>query len=71
MNKNGSYGPPPSVGWWPVAPHSVRWWNGKYWSWVCLSSDRLSQIKHYGHKQSYDIVKWFERPDDWPEHSKT
>jgi hypothetical protein len=29
-------GPPPSIGWWPASidrdPESIRWWNGKYWS---------------------------------------
>lgn len=36
-------GPPPAIGWWPASfvfdPTSLRWWDGKRWSFSARSSD--------------------------------
>ena len=63
--------PPPSIGWWPTGEHKVRWWNGEYWSWTCLDSDSEYWIARYSARESTDDVKWYPRPDSWPERSKT
>ena len=64
---------PPSIGWWPTGEHKVRWWDGEHWSWACLDTDSISQFTWYGNKidLSQHNVKWYPRPDSWPERSKT
>jgi hypothetical protein len=73
-------GVPPSMGWWPAripgredAP-SLRWWNGKVWSWPVMVGS--TQIKHIvacaGIKSLWsDQVVWADRPADWPARSRT
>jgi hypothetical protein len=66
-------GPPPSIGWWPTSPHVVRWWDGENWSWACLDTDSLHWVKYFSAKidpKQKDIC-WAERPDEWPERSRT
>lgn len=70
-------GPPPSVGWWPASRYKIfgsyRWWNGSAWSVAVFESynkisvSRASKLKAIGQRE----IKWTERPDDWPEWSRT
>jgi len=64
---------PPSVGWWPTGYHTLRWWDGKHWSWTCFDSDNLKQVTKYAdkHEDKHMIVHWYHRPKHWPERSKT
>jgi hypothetical protein len=71
----GNLGKPPSVGWWPVGHHKVRWWNGSYWSWVALDTDKPHIAQYYALKKDEwvgdDEIEWMDRPDNWPKRSKT
>jgi len=63
---------PPRIGWWPTGEHKVRWWNGEHWSWVCLDSDNMNAVAAYSNRiDKHADVKWYPRPDNWPERSKT
>ena len=67
-------GPPPSIGWWPTGAHSLRWWDGETWSWNCMDTDKLSAVKYFSEKKELTIsplIKWFDRPESWPDRSKT
>ena len=73
-------GPPPSMGWWPckikgwLACGYVRWWNGQHWS-LAVSAKRSAESAatiastptHYTTRE----IQWSERPDSWPERSRT
>lgn len=68
----GKAGAPPSIGWWPTGEHTLRWWNGEFWSWPCLDTDKEANIKYYSAWRDWDVnIKWYPRPDDWPDQSKT
>ena len=64
-------GPPPSIGWWPASysrnTNVIRWWNGKWWS-VCHVKSSAIVIEKSDFQNE---IKWTERPDWWPERSKT
>lgn len=77
MRKQWHKGPPPSVGWWPASMSRrdgvFRWWNGERWSVDVRSSDTAEQAgccaalpALFGRE-----IEWTDRPDDWPERSKT
>jgi hypothetical protein len=71
-------GPPPSCGWWPTKGrygYRLRWWNGRLWSrgatrldgrliaaWLAARPDSDWMQPH---------IEWTERPDWWPERSRT
>ena len=72
-------GPPPSVGWWPTSASGgvvilLRWWDGAIWG-LGLSPRTTAEIAGALalHKtfspQTY--IQWRERPESWPERSKT
>lgn len=74
-------GPPPSIGWWPASKvfdeTSVRWWNGTHWSYS------FSALKTYTDHhlnfwapciervKSGELIYWMDRPNYWPDKSKT
>ena len=71
-------GPPPSVGWWPASVnrnhHLLRWWNGEYWSAAVAACESAEYAAAYALiRASYHMhkIEWTDRPDDWPERSKT
>jgi hypothetical protein len=70
--------PPPSIGWWPTSQSfglgwgSLRWWDGKRWRWPCFESDNIATVVKYSSRIDTDKnIKWYPRPDSWPERSKT
>lgn len=81
-----NYGPPPSLGWWPVRLQQhdpkkfqcIGWWNGRCWA--VVASDRLtseeinlfhSPDEFEAYRDNQSIISWLPRPDSWPEHSRT
>ena len=70
-------GPPPSIGWWPASysRHSdvFRWWGGEYWSFACYRTMTAREAARQAAQLASDIfeVEWTDRPDDWPERSRT
>lgn len=60
-------GPPPSVGWWPASMWglhiTIRWWNGKHWSWPVDPSCNAKMAALYAKEPSreQDKIKWTER----------
>jgi hypothetical protein len=63
---------PPSIGWWPTGGHSLSWWDGRHWSWPCLDTDSMKTVARYSSKiDTAKNIKWYPRPDSWPERSKT
>lgn len=72
MIGNGKNGKPPSIGWWPTGKHTLRWWNGEYWSWPCVDTDKEANIKYYSAKRDLSVnIQWYPRPQEWPDRSKT
>jgi hypothetical protein len=69
----GNYGRPPSIGWWPTGKHTLRWWNGEVWSWLCVDTDKEVNINYYSSKVDpvQHGIKWYPRPQEWPDRSKT
>lgn len=71
-------GPPPSLGWWPTKDSRygeklVRWWNGKWWS-VGLHPEEdmfISVCANYRTQVPNEKIQWANRPDSWPERSRT
>ncbi len=73
-------GPPPSLGWWPCRLRGegfynfLRWWNGERWS-LAVSAKHLAESAasiartptHYTTRE----IQWSERPESWPERSRT
>ena len=70
-------GPPPSIGWWPASVTkdraALRWWNGKWWSdpaWG-LASAQTAAAAARRKDWSQDEIEWTDRPEWWPERSRT
>jgi hypothetical protein len=73
-------GPPPSLGWWPCEikgwsrSGALRWWDGRCWSWAALPSESAAEAAQWSSmpvlKDSHRI-QWSDRPDSWPERSRT
>jgi hypothetical protein len=66
-------GKPPSVGWWMTGEHTLRWWDGRRWSWACIDTDKMKEVEVYGNRidENPRGIQWFPRPDWWPERSRT
>ena len=69
----GKHGKPPSIGWWPTGGHTLRWWDGEFWSWPCIDTDKEGEVNYYSAKRDPEqsAIKWYPRPKEWPEKSKT
>ena len=74
------YGPPPSLGWWPVKPYitdtkvALRWWNGSCWGHECYPDDSITDVEHFATALDQiggRDVRWAYRPLSWPLHSRT
>ena len=71
-------GPPPSCGWWPTKKgrhgYHLRWWNG-LWSRGAARLDSARAAAWLAEQPEGDWIQphieWTERPDWWPERSKT
>jgi hypothetical protein len=70
-------GPPPSIGWWPASlvrdSDALRWWNGSTWSEQVYEGDSPKKAAMLAKRQGWrqDEIEWTDRPDDWPERSRT
>lgn len=72
-------GPPPSCGWWPCrGPGNyfvLRWWDGQRWSWGATRLDDALAAAWLAARPEADYmqphIEWAERPDWWPERSRT
>ena len=72
-------GPPPSIGWWPTAVglnkiSGYRWWDGECWSWAAFAHETADKAAKWAAKKEtmiMDHIEWADRPDDWPERSRT
>ena len=71
-------GPPPSCGWWPCRGQKcivLRWWDGQRWSlWASSWGDALTAAWYAARPDSdwmQPRIEWTERPDWWPERSRT
>lgn len=70
-------GPPPSIGWWPASMYrdmsDLRWWNGRWWSIPANEEDPPQWAAFYAKFKALDqdLIKWTDRPDSWPQRSKT
>lgn len=70
-------GPPPSIGWWPAStdrdPALIRWWNGIYWSNAAIKTDSIVLVEYLASVKSdaQNKIEWTDRPDSWPQRSKT
>jgi len=70
-------GPPPSIGWWPASICRelavLRWWNGVWWSCSCVANDSAQTAASSAAQKSrfQDYIEWTDRPESWPEWSKT
>lgn len=70
-------GPPPSIGWWPASysrlASDLRWWNGRWWSSLLFEDDPVEFVADYAAVKALaqDLIEWTDRPDSWPERSKT
>ena len=73
-------GPPPSLGWWPCKVKNqepcgvLRWWNGKHWSWADRQGDSAEEAAGYASTPTsyyHFEIQWSDRPDSWPERSRT
>lgn len=71
------HGPPPSVGWWPTRAswgESLRWWDGSRWSVGAFEhNSEVFAGEQATRPTSLDrrLIMWTERPDSWPERSRT
>ena len=71
-------GPPPSVGWWPASvsrnANRFRWWDGRRWS-AAVESNKSATEAQFAAREKIlfiaDDIEWTDRPDNWPERSKT
>ena len=63
-------GPPPSIGWWPIAKDNVlRYWNGEWWSVPCPIWYIAIVAGGMARERSLiptGRVMWRERGPDWP-----
>lgn len=72
-------GPPPSCGWWPCrGPGNyfvLRWWDGQRWSRGATRLDDALAAAWLAARPESDWIEprieWTERPDRWPERSRT
>lgn len=69
-------GPPPSLGWWPASTQCnikhFRWWDGRHWSFFITASAAKKEIERIVTLKSDSTrIMWHDRPDDWPERSRT
>ena len=71
-------GPPPSCGWWPCKggrDYVLRWWDGQRWSRWASRYDGELVGAWWATRPESDYVQphidWTERPDWWPERSRT
>ena len=70
-------GPPPSCGWWPASvqrdPDVLRWYDGEQWSMPAergtLTPASVAATPAPWHMQAR--IRWTERPDWWPQRSRT
>ena len=75
---NWRKGPPPSLGWWPASNNRdaavYRWWDGKRWSLSCFdvyTAEYAGYIAKTKVSNSGHLIEWTDRPEWWPESSKT
>ena len=70
-------GPLPSIGWWPASNSRndgiVRWWNGSVWSVAAshLYSPDVAGAIARRQAPGHHSIEWKDRPEDWPERSRT
>ena len=68
-------GPPPSCGWWPIKGRRLRWWNGRLWSRGATRLDGARAAAWLAEQPEADYmqphIEWTERPDWWPQRSRT
>ena len=62
-------GAPPSIGWWPASgfkdTHSIRWWNGEYWSRPAYPYWTAIQAAEYAEQKSIHDQNWIEWSERW------
>jgi len=76
---NWKKGVPPSIGWWPTKHYhqqfhaTYRWWDGECWSWAAFAHEPAEKAAKWAAKKEsmHMDVEWTDRPDNWPEKSKT
>jgi len=82
-----SFGPPPSLGWWPAqytgfgkdVPtyhcNLYRWWDGEYWSAPAgpwrTAEQTAVKAAVKGKPSEQPLIAWLPRPSSWPEYSLT
>lgn len=70
-------GPPPSIGWWPASygrnADVLRWWDGSWWSIDAHPSYTAKKAAHFARNVAIlqEGIEWTDRPEWWPERSKT
>lgn len=77
-------GHPPSIGWWPTSAANaptwlrskewVRWWDGKHWSVPVSNGHPARDVNHMAALRTAipdSRVLWANRPESWPDRSKT
>ena len=71
-------GPPPSIGWWPASrareASILRWWDGVMWSAPAnkgMSPESAAEQARFRDEWNTPLIEWTDRPDDWPERSRT
>lgn len=70
-------GPPPSIGWWPASywedERVLRWWNGEWWSRPAEQGFELHIVAATAAMKDpcFKDIEWTDRPEWWPERSKT
>lgn len=77
-------GVPPSIGWWPASMYCLsdrlRWWDGELWS-VAVNIEHDEKRVEFlmgildrmpvAAADNQPRIYWTQRPDTWPEASKT
>ena len=72
-------GLPPSIGWWPASVFEnqtvLRWWNGRCWSVpvpvFCNAVEAGKKAEFVTTIEHHEFIRWTDRPESWPEWSKT
>jgi len=71
-------GPPPSIGWWPASAARCsdvfRWWNGECWSSAAEKNSSAWGVYRAANTRAFfrqTEIEWTDRPEWWPERSKT